>query len=442
MLRMTSTHFVIAFVALVSMASCVLPDVISANEPESWPQWRGVERNGVSGSTGLLQSWEENTPKLVWMAEGMGGGYASVSIADGKVFTTGNQESGQAVVAVDQKTGEVLWTQPITREVPEHGYQGSRCTPTYDNGRLYVVASSGRIVCLDAKSGRIRWARDFSDWNGKMMSGWGFSESPLVDGNWVLCTPGGPNAMMVALNKNTGKEIWRAAVPKFGDGKNKEGQDLKQGAAYSSIVISEAAGVKQYVQLVGQGVIGIHARDGRFLWGYEDAANPVANIPTPIISGDYVFTSTGYGTGSALLKLSKQGNQINAEEVYFLNSKVLQNHHGGMLLIDGHIYCGHKHNNGIPICIEMESGEVVWGGDQRGPGSGTAAVAYADGNMVFRYQSGDVGLIGATTGGYELKGSFTPEFQERESWAHPAIVDGFLFLREQNKLMCYDLRAQ
>ena len=125
-----------------------------------------------------------------------------------------------------------------------------------------------------------------------MMSGWGFSESPLVDGDWVLCTPGGNDAILVALDKKTGEEVWKSAIGEFGDGKNKNDQGVRQGAAYSSIVVSEGAGVKQYVQLVGQGVIGVRAKDGQFLWGYEEASNPTANISTPVVSGDYVFTST------------------------------------------------------------------------------------------------------------------------------------------------------
>ncbi len=412
-----------------------------SEEPGSWPQWRGPNRDGLSAATGLLKSWEGNAPKLVWMKEGMGGGYASVSIADGLIFTTGNMADGQAVTAVNQKNGEPAWTTLITDQVPKHGYQGSRSTPTYDSGRVYAVASSGRIVCLDAKTGQEQWAREFSDWNGKMMSGWGFSESPLVDGDWVLCTPGGNDAILVALDKKTGEEVWTSAIGEFGDGKNKNDQGVRQGAAYSSIVVSEGAGVKQYIQLVGQGVIGVRAKDGQFLWGYEEASNPTANISTPVVSGDYVFTSTGYGTGSALLKLSPAGSGVTAEEIYFLDAKTFQNHHGGLILLDGHIYSGHKHNNGFPICVEMKTGKIVWGGNERGPGKGSAAVTYADGNLVFRYQDGVVALIEARPDGYRLKGQFTPEFQERESWAHPVILDGMLYLREQDKLMCYDLRG-
>ena len=403
----------------------------------SWPQWRGPARNDISPDQGLLKDWSQRAPKLLWTAEGMGNGYASVSLSGGKIYTTGNFADGQGVVALNMD-GKVLWTKKMTEVPPKHGHEGSRCTPSVDGDRIYAIASSGKIVCLNADGGDEVWSRDFkSDFGGQMMSGWGFSESPLVDGDWVLCTPGGKEAMIVALDKMTGKDVWRAEVPQADIGP--KGKD---GAGYSSIVISNADGVKQYVQLIGRGVIGVRASDGKFLWGYNGVANRTANIPTPVISGDYVFCSTGYQTGSALLKLVKDGGGVKAEEKYFLDATKLQNHHGGMILKDGYIYCGHKHNNGFPICVEMETGKTVWGGEERGAGGGSAAVTYADGNLVFRYQSGDVALIEATPSGYKLKGSFRPAYiSKNPCWAHPVVVGGRLFLREQDKLMCYDVRG-
>ena len=403
---------------------------------DSWTGWRGAKRDGKSTATGLTQSWEDNEPELVWMSEGMGKGYASVSISKGKLYTTGNFGDGQAVVAVELADGSAIWKTRITESDPKHGFGGSRTTPALDGDRLYVVASSGKIACLKTDSGEIVWERDFkTEWNGKMMSVWGFSESPLVDGDHVLCTPGGPQAMMVCLNKMTGEEIWKSAVPELGNAG-------KDGAGYSSIVISAGGGVKQYVQLIGRGVIGVRASDGKFLWGYNDIANSTANIPTPVPTGDFVFCSTGYGTGAALLELVPDGEGgVNVEERYFLKATKLQNHHGGMILVDGKIYCGHNHNKGFPICVDMESGKTVWGGKQRGPGKGSAAITYADGNLVFRYQDGLVALIEATSEAYRLKGTFRPAFQQGNSWAHPVVVGKRLYLREQDKLMCYDIGA-
>ena len=402
---------------------------------DDWPQWRGPNRDGTSAETGLIQDWTENPPQLVWMIDGLGRGYASVSVVDGRLYTTGNFDGGQGVVAVDASSGEVLWRKTITAEVPGHKYEGSRCTPTVDGDRLYVVTSDGEIACLNAADGEIIWKREFQkDWQGRMMSGWGFSESPLVDGDGVLCTPGGRDAMLVCLDKQTGEEVWRAAVPEF------QGSGGKQGAGYSSIVATEAAGVRQYVQLVGAGVIGVRADDGKFLWGYGRVANGTANIPTPIVTGDYVFASTGYKTGAALLKLSPDGEGIKADEVYFLSADTFQNHHGQMILHDGFIYAGNQHGNGFPICLELETGNVAWGGKIRGPGGGSAAITLVDEQLIFRYQDGTLALIEATPDEYRLHGTIQPEFQEDRSWAHPVVSGGLLFLREQDKLMCYDLR--
>jgi outer membrane protein assembly factor BamB len=421
----------LSFVAATAADAPPRTQVASAD----WPQWRGADRSGMSPDTGLLKDWNQSAPKLLWTAEGMGAGYASVSMVGGRVYTTGNLSDGQAVICLNAADGSVIWKKAMTDAVPKHGYDGSRCTPSIDGERLYAIASSGKIVCLKTADGSEIWSRDFrTEWRGKMMSGWGFSESPLVDGPWVLCTPGGADAMIVALDKVTGQEIWRSQVPTFGDA----GRD---GAAYSSIVISHACGVKQYVQLVGRGVIGVRASDGKFLWGYDDVANGTANIPTPIVSGDYVFCSTGYGTGSALLRLVKDGAGIKCEEEYFLKGDKLQNHHGQMILKDGYIYCGHRHNNGFPICVEMLTGNIAWGGEQRGPGSGSAAITYADGHLIFRYQSGDVALIEATPSGYHLKGSFKPDYVGKDPcWAQPVVIGGRLYLRDQDKLMCYDVR--
>jgi outer membrane protein assembly factor BamB len=401
-----------------------------------WPQWRGPNRDEISPDRGLLKDWNQTAPQLDWSADGMGAGFASISLANGRIYTTGNFPDGQAVVALGLD-GKVLWTKKITNTPPKHSHEGSRCTPSIDGELLFAIASSGKIACLKTENGDEVWSRDFQEFGGKMMSGWGFSESPLVDGDRVLCTPGGKGAMIVALDKRTGKDIWRSAVPEADIGP--KGKD---GAGYSGIVISNGGGVKQYVQLVGRGVIGVRASDGKYLWSYNGVANKTANIPTPVVSGDYIFCSTGYQTGSALLKLSKDGDGVSAEEQYFLDATKLQNHHGGMVLRDGYIYCGHKHNNGLPICVELATGKVVWGGEERGPGTGSAAVTYADGNLIFRYQSGEVALIEASPSGYKLKGSFKPEFVgNKPCWAHPVVIGGRLYLRDQDTLMCYDVRG-
>lgn len=423
-----------------SLLLCGLLLPSTAAMAEDWPQWRGLNRDGHSPETGLFENWDADGPPLAWQADGLGSGYASVAVVGGRIYTTGNLSQGQAVVAIDAEKGEVVWSQPLTPEVPQHGYEGSRSTPTVDGDRLYVVTSGGGIACLQTADGKIVWRRDFADWQGKMMSGWGFSESPLIDGDRVICTPGGARGMVVALDKRTGDEIWACQMPSYGGETGVGGKDLKDGAGYASAVISEAGGVRQYIQLVGRGLIGVRARDGKLLWRYERVANGTANIPTPIVSGEFVFTSTGYGTGAALLRLRSTGDQtVEAEEVYWLDSRSLQNKHGGMLLVDGFVYCGTGNGQGLPICIEMATGEIAWG-PERAEGSGESSFVYADGHLVIRREDGTVMLIRATPEKFDLVQAFKPEYQEGKSWAHPVIANGRLYLREQDKLMCYELR--
>ncbi|MFN3158226.1 MAG: PQQ-binding-like beta-propeller repeat protein [Rubinisphaera brasiliensis] len=422
-----------AFCCLLALSASL--SCINGVHAGDWPEWRGPDRDGICKETGLKLDWKE-APALEFMTEGFGRGYAGVAVVDGVLYTTGNQEEGQAVVAADAATGKILWKTLMTEHSPEHRYPGSRCTPSVDNGMVYAIASDGKICCLDAKSGSLKWSKSFQDeWNGQMMSGWGFSESPLIDGDRVLCTPGGPEATIVCLNKKTGKEIWRSAVPQLGE----EGKD---GAGYSSIVISNGAGVKQYVQLVGRGVVGVRASDGKFLWGYNQVANETANIPTPIVDGDYVFASSSYnGGGSVYLKLTKSGDGVEANEEYWMEKRDFNNHHGGLVLVDGYIYGGHNQNQGFPTCVNEKTGEIVWGGNgQRGEGKGSAAVLYADNRLIFRYQDGLVVSLNASPEGYEVAGQFMPAYQEDKSWAHPVIVDGKMYLREQDKLMCYSVK--
>jgi outer membrane protein assembly factor BamB len=250
-----------------------------------------------------------------------------------------------------------------------------------------------------------------------------------VDGEKLVCTPGGPDATLVALNRKTGEVIWKAKSPQ-GDR-----------SAYSSMVVTEVGGIRQYVQLVSGGVIGIAAKDGRFLWRYNKIANGTANIPSPLIKDDLVFTSTGYGAGSALLKLVPQGDGIKVEELYFLQGNTLQNHHGGMVLVGDYLYGGHGHNQGLPVCVELKTGKVMW--KERGSGSGSAAVVFADGHLYFRYQNGLMALIEATPTGYKEKSKFKlPADSGQPSYPHPAISDGKLYIRDQDTLLCFNVEQK
>ena len=238
--------------------------------------------------------------------------------------------------------------------------------------------------------------------------------------------------MIVALDKKTGDTVWKGAAP---DDLGANGTD---GAGYASIVISHGAGVKQYIQLVGRGIVSFRAEDGKFLWNYNRVANQVANIPTPLVEGDYVFASTGYQAGAALLELQKRGEGVAAKEVYFLPGNKVQNHHGGMVLLGDYVYMGNGHNNGFPLCLELKTGKIMWRGG-RGAGTGSAAVLEADGELYFRYQDGVMALIEANPEKYVLKGKFKLATHNGESWPHPVIVDRCLYVRDQDALLCYDI---
>ncbi len=399
-----------------------------------WPQFHGPARDSICREEGLLQEWPSDGPKLLWTLEGLGRGYSTVSISAGKLFTMGDREEdaeeAQYVIAFDLATRAEIW---CTRIGPPHEDGGPRCTPTVDGDRIYAIGTDGDLVCLDVSNGKLIWQKNFvEDYQGQFMSVWKFSESPLVDGDRLICTPGGPEAMMVALDKHTGQELWKCAIPDLGE----KGAD---GAGYSSAVVANIRGVRQYVQLVGRGVIGVEASTGRFLWGYNPIANNIANITSPSVRGDYVFASTAYNTGSVLLRIDRDGQAFQANEVYFIHPKDFQNHHGGVVLLGDYIYGGHGPNRGGPACVELATGEVIW--KERAPATGSAAVLYADGHLIYRYDRGDVLLIEASPKGMNIKGRFTAPGDDGPAWPHPVIHDGKLYLRHANLLLCYDVRA-
>lgn len=417
--------FAVTCVLVLSAAAIGAGDRSAAD----WPQWRGPRRDGVSAEHDLLQSWSDKGPPAAWSANGLGRGYASIAIVDGKIYTMGKLDNAVSLLALDGGDGHKLWATPVGTQADEPS-----STPTVDGDRVYALGPFGDLVCVQASDGKVLWQKSYTRDFGGSVPTWKFCESPLIDGDNLICTPGGPQATLVALNKLTGELIWKCAVP----------SGAGSGSGYSSPVISEGAGVKQYVQMLGQGTgcVGVSASDGKLLWNYPKVANGTATIPTPIVRGDFVFCSSGYGTGSALLKLSKAGKGVKAKEIYFLNANTLQNHHGGLVLLGDYIYGGHGHNNGLPICVELKSGKVKWGGKQRGPGSESAAVVCADGQLYFRYQDGLMALISASPKGYKLNGTFKIPDVSGPSWSHPVVADGKLYLREQDHLFVYDVHAK
>lgn len=416
----------------------VSTDSLEILETADWPRFHGPANDSLCREKNLLQSWPEGGPRLLWTAEGLGRGYSTISIADGKILTMGDRvEQGgadpaeaQFVIALDLQTRRELWATPVG---PPHEDGGPRCTPTVDGDSVYAIGTDGALVCLDVETGALRWDASLTeDFDGAYMSIWKFSESPLIDGDRLICTPGGAEATMVALDKRTGAVLWKCALPELGE----KGVD---GAGYSSAVVAEICGIRQIVQMLGRGVIGVDAQTGRFLWGYNRIANSVANVTAPVVRGDYVFASTAYNTGSVLLRITRAGDELKAEEVYFLKSRDFQNHHGGVVLVGDYIYGGNGPNRGDPTCIEFGGGRIAWKG--RAPARGSAAVLYADGHLIFRYDRGEVLLIEASPDAPRIKGRFQTPTGEGPGWAHPVIHQGKLYLRHDNVLWCYDLRA-
>lgn len=389
--------------------------VLGAGE---WPQWRGPNRDGHSADMGLLQEWPSGGPRLLWKTNGIGRGYSSVAVAGGKIFTLGDGPESGFVHALDL-TGKGIWTAKLGRIGGGGGYPGPRCTPAVDGGMVYALGQHGDLVCVDANTGKEIWRKNLQkDFAGKV-GGWGYSESPLVDGERLLCTPGGTNGAMVALNKKTGETMWRA-------------KEYKDRAEYSSIIVKEIGGARQYIQLTGASVAGIRADDGKLLWRAERKGK-TANVPTPIFKDNHVYVSTGYGIGCNLFKVTP-GSEFQVEQVYA--NTVMVNHHGGLILVGEHLY-GYSDGKGW-VCQDFKTGEMVWSDKRLGKGS----VAYADGRLYLRQEGGPgtVVLINASPEGYTERGRFAqPDRSDKNSWPHPVIAGGKLYLRDQDMLLCYDV---
>lgn len=399
--------------------------LISSLQAGDWPQWRGPNRDGKSTDTGLLKEWPEGGPKQAWKATGLGGGYSTPSVSNGRIFGSGYRGNDEYVWALDAGTGKEIWSTKTGPAEKNVGYpEGPRSTPTIDGNSLYTLSAGGQLVCLDASNGKEQWHKDLKkDFGGRMMSGWGFSESPLVDGDKVVCTPGSLKGTVLALNKKTGETIWQS-------------QDFTDKSAYSSLMIANFGGVRQYVQITDAHVVGISAEDGKLLW-QADRRGRTAVIPTPIVTEDHVYVTSGYNVGCNLFKISKDGSAFKAEEVYANQNMV--NHHGGVILVGNHVY-GHSDKGGW-TCQDLKSGDVEW----TNTGVGKGSISFADGFFYIRSEGskGTVALIEASPKGYKEHGRFDqPDRTKKQSWPHPVIANGKLYLRDQDNLFCYDLKGQ
>ena len=391
--------------------------VMSASATD-WPQWRGLERNGISPETGLLDTWPKGGPPQVWKTQGLGRGYSSLAISQGRLFTQGQSGDRQFVLTLDAATGKKLWEMPTGPAFPQDRGDGPRGTPTVDGDRLFAMAGEGTLVSLDARTGGILWKMNVAEKFGGRVPNWGYSESPLVDGSNLIVTPGGPGAAIVALDKKTGNLMW---------------QSQSDPAAYSSPIAAEVGGIRQIIVFTSEGVVGLRSNNGALLWRYNPVANRTANIATPIFQNGFVFVSSAYGTGCALLKLTAEGGTVKATEVYF--SREMQNHYSTSVVV-GHSAYGFS--NAILTAMNLETGQVAWRDRSVGKGS----VTYADGKLYLLSEDGVVGLAEATSAGYREKSRFEIPRGAFPTWAPPVISGGLLYLREQDNLYCFDIRSR
>ncbi len=419
------------------------PATVFSAEPGDWPGWRGPERTGVSKETGLLKQWPEGGPNLLWKIGGLGSGHSTPSIAQGRIFLMGTIEKNEALIALialDVRDGKQLWATPLGRRFArvEVADEGPRSTPTVDGEMVYALTAKGQLACLETSTGAVKWNRDLpKDFSGKC-GRWGYAESPLIDGDRVVCTPGGESATLVALNKLTGELILKAAIhpdpeKNFPENKGPLNKDPSV-AAYSSIIVANHGGVKQYIRFVRQGIVGVSAEDGSLLWRYDKPANVMNNISTPLFHDGAVFAATGYGKGGGRANLKVEEGKFSAEEAYFVRQ--IQNHYGGLILVDEHVY---GTGSAVLMCIDYKTGKIKW--NERGVGKGS--LVYADGHHYVRGEGGYIALVEATPAEYKEKGRFLqPDRSNQQALSHPVVAGGKLYIRDGDALLCYDVQAK
>ncbi|HZR21777.1 MAG TPA: PQQ-binding-like beta-propeller repeat protein [Verrucomicrobiae bacterium] len=422
-------HYKRAFIGVASLGV-----LLASASADDWPQWQGPDRNAVSKERGLLKEWPKEGPPLAWKVNGRGGGDSAPAIAKGRIFAMGNRGDDEITWALSEADGKTVWETrlgPAFEQQMPQGKEGPGCTPTVEGERVYVLGLGGDLACLQVKDGKLVWQRSLKEDFGGRVPTWSYRESPLVDGDKLICTPGGEDATLVALDKLTGKTIWKSQVP----GSPK--------AAYVSAIAIDFSGQREYVQFTQNALVGIAASDGKFLWRYDRCANSHGiNCSTPLYHDGLVFASSAYGAGGGLVKLSKDENGgVKADEVYF--SRKMQNHHGGMILYDGSLYGASGGNEGgALVCLDFQTGKVLW--DERDDAEHRApkgSLAFADGRLYYRTEKGGMLLLEPSPKEYLERGRFEqPDRTNKPAWAHPVIANGKLYLRDQDLLLCYDVR--
>ncbi len=402
-----------------------------------WPQWRGPNRDGKSLETGLIKNWPKNGPAVAWENLKVGHGYGSPAVVGDKVYILGGDgnQPGDAehCLCLNLKDGTEVWKSPLGTSPGKFnaGWGGGpRSSPTVANGMVYCLGATGDLTCLQASDGKEVWKKNLVKDYGGLVGGfnWGYSESPLVDGDNLICTPG-KGTGMIALNAKTGETVWSC-------------KEFKDGAGYSSIVPVEVGGVRIYLQQTMESSLAVRAKDGKLMFQNKLLNRQTAVIPTPVFADNYVFFTAGYGAGCESFKLTATGDTVKAESVYSKISS-LSNHHGGVIQVGDKVY-GHSDRGGW-TCLDFKKAPdgPAWNYDKFGKGSMT----YVDGHFLcYAESSGDISVIKATDKDWEQVGSLKLPKRSKTSkgrgaiWAHPVVAHGKLFLRDFDYLFCFDLK--
>jgi outer membrane protein assembly factor BamB len=414
---MKTSRSVALIVPVTAICVLSLSAVVSNRTLDDWPQWRGVNRDGKSAERGLLKSWPQGGPKLAWQTSGAGEGYSSFAVAGGRLYTLGARGGSEYVMAFDEATGKKLWEVVHGARFSNDRGDGPRATPTVDGNRLYAFGASGDLAAMEAATGKVIWKINVLKQFGGGNITWGLSESPLVLSDRVIVNAGGRGASIVAVNKDNGNQLWRS-----------QGDE----AGYSSAILHEVGGIPQAIVFTAERAVGVDTRDGRLLWSYDRVSNRTANIATPIARGNRVFLSSDYGTGAALLELRPNGTSIDAREVYF--TREMRNHHASSVLVGDHLY---GFSSAILTAMKFDTGEVAWRDRSVGKGS----VIFADDRLYLFSENGVVGLAEANPAGYRELGRFQIRTGSLPTWSHPVVANGKLFLRDQDTIFAYNVRA-
>jgi len=392
-------------------------------DPPEWPSFHGSDRSNKSSETGLMNAWPESGPELVWTITGLGEGYASVSIADGLIYTSGSYDNQTYVFAFDLN-GNPVWKKPNgsawkVEVYWARGYDGSRSTPTYDNGFVYHLSEAGRLTAYHAKTGEVSWSRDIMEDFMAEMPDYGFTESVLVDGNKLFVRPGGRKGFQVCLDKLTGETIWT-------------NNDISGTNSYVSAILYDFGGYRQLIGASSSCYYGVDTKTGKLLWKVDFENEFEVNCTDAVTYNEYVILSSGEGGGSVLVKLKSSGNTIAADRVW--QTEIMDNYHGGIIVHNGGIYGSGDRKRGW-TSIDLLTGKQMW----RSPGS-MGSLTYADGMLYLYEEKGTMRLVKAIPDRYEITGEFkVPNGGKGPHWAHPVVCNGRLYLRHADKLFAYDI---